>query len=90
MDMGEGMMYQMYGRGGLELGGMYNKTADMPGPSAWLFYIKVPDVDKAVEQVKQLGGQVLMGPVEVPGPSGDRVAQCMDPQGAAFAMHSTK
>jgi hypothetical protein len=28
-----------------------------------------------------------MGPMEVPG--GDYVAQCLDPQGAMFAIHST-
>ena len=27
----------------------------------------------------------MNGPMEVPG--GDRVAQCADPQGAAFALH---
>jgi predicted enzyme related to lactoylglutathione lyase len=37
--------------------------------------------------VKELGGTVLNGPMEVPG--GDMVAQCLDPQGAAFALHST-
>lgn len=34
------------------------------------------------------GGQVLNGPMEVPG--GDWIAQCLDPQGAAFAVHQTK
>ena len=29
---------------------------------------------------------MLNGPMDVPG--GDRIAQCMDPQGAAFAVHS--
>jgi predicted enzyme related to lactoylglutathione lyase len=46
----------------------------------------VPNVDEATERVKALGGQVLNGPMDVPG--GDRIAQCMDPQGAAFAVHS--
>jgi len=30
---------------------------------------------------------VLNGPMEVPG--GDMIAQCMDPQGAMFAVHHT-
>jgi len=38
--------------------------------------------------VKANGGTVMNGPMDVPG--GDRIAQCMDPQGAAFAIHSTK
>jgi predicted enzyme related to lactoylglutathione lyase len=29
-----------------------------------------------------------MGPMEIPG--GDRIAQCLDPQGAAFALHEPK
>lgn len=53
-----------------------------------LYYVTVPDVHAKIDQVKQLGGQVLNGPMDVPG--GDIVAQCMDPQGAAFAMHSLK
>jgi predicted enzyme related to lactoylglutathione lyase len=57
----------------------------MPGPPFWLYYVYVKDLDKAAESVKQHGGQVLNGPMEVPG--GDRIAQCMDPQGAAFAIH---
>ena len=85
MDMGEAGIYQMYGRDGTTLGGMFNKPAEMPAP-AWLFYVMVDDVNRVVEKVKQNGGQVLNGPMEVPG--GDLIAQCMDPQGAAFAIHS--
>jgi predicted enzyme related to lactoylglutathione lyase len=44
-------------------------------------------VDAAVEFVRVHGGTVLHGPKEVPGE--DRVAQCTDPQGAHFALHST-
>jgi predicted enzyme related to lactoylglutathione lyase len=87
MDMGEGAIYQIYGRNDLPLGGMFNKPAEMPGPPAWLYYITVNNVDEAVEKVTELGGQVLNGPMEVP--DGDRVAQCMDPQGAMFALHSS-
>jgi predicted enzyme related to lactoylglutathione lyase len=87
-DMGEAGMYQMYGRGELPLGGMWTKPADMPMPPNWLYYIQVPNVDEAAERVKALGGQVLNGPMEVPG--GDRIAQCLDPQGAAFAVHSRR
>jgi predicted enzyme related to lactoylglutathione lyase len=87
MDMGEAGMYQMYGCGAFPLGGMYNKPAEMPAPPHWLHYIKVEDVHATVDKVKELGGQVLNGPMEVPG--GDWIAQCMDPQGAAFAVHSS-
>ena len=85
-DMGGGWMYQMYGRMGQELGGMFNKPAEMPGPPAWLHYIMVDDVDDAVDRVTEAGGKVINGPMDVPG--GDRIAQCVDPQGAMFAVHS--
>lgn len=66
-------------------GGMWNTPDDMPGPPNWLPYVSVSDLDAAVQRVRTHGGQVLNGPMEVPG--GDRIAQCMDPQGAAFALH---
>jgi hypothetical protein len=87
MDMGEMGTYQMYGRGAHPLGGMMNRPPDMP-VSAWLFYVRVPDTFAAVEKVKELGGKVMNGPMEVPG--GDMIAQCCDPQGAWFAVHSRK
>lgn len=89
MDMGEHGIYQLYGRGDFEYGGMYNKTEDMPGPAgppSWLHYVSVEDVNASIETVKELGGQVLVGPHEVP--DGDLIAVCMDPQGAFFAVHS--
>ena len=86
-DMGPAGIYQMYGRKDMTLGGMFNKFEDVPGPPAWLLYIEVEDVDQAAERVQELGGKVLNGPMEVPG--GGRIAQCMDPQGAAFAMHTS-
>jgi predicted enzyme related to lactoylglutathione lyase len=74
----------MYGRGAHPLGGIFKRPPEMP-MSSWLFYVRVPDVNAAVEKVKRLGGQVMNGPMEVPG--GGWIAQCMDPQGAAFAVH---
>ena len=89
-DMGEIGMYQMFstGSGDIPMGGMFNKPKEIPGPPFWLYYVRVDDVHKSAEMVKELGGQVLNGPMEVPG--GDHVAQCIDPQGVAFALHSTK
>ncbi len=86
MDMGEAGIYQMFGRGAHPIGGMFNRPQEMP-VSAWLHYIRVADVEVAVDKVKELGGTLLSGPMEVPG--GDKVAQCRDPQGVAFALHAT-
>lgn len=85
MDMGEGNFYQMFHRGAHPVGGMFNKPPEAP-VVAWLMYFRVPDVNAAAETVKELGGKMLHEPVEVPG--GDLVAHCMDPQGAAFAVHA--
>jgi len=85
MDMGEMGTYQMFNRGAHPLGGIFNKPDTLP-VACWMPYIRVPDVAAAADKVKELGGQVLNGPMEVPG--GDMVAQCMDPAGAAFAIHA--
>lgn len=86
MDMGEAGIYQMYGRGGRTYGGMMNRTDDMP-PPAWLYYVRVPDVEAAAKAVQEAGGEVWNGPMEVPG--GDLIACCRDAQGAAFSIHAT-
>ena len=90
MDMGPEMggIYQIFGRGGLPLGGMFKKPDAMPGPPMWLYYFNVDDMDAALERTKAEGGKILNGPMEVPG--GDKVCQCMDPQGAMFALHAYK
>jgi predicted enzyme related to lactoylglutathione lyase len=89
MDMGPMGKYYMFGRGLASLGGMMTKTPDMASmPNAWMVYFRVPDVDAAVDRIKSKGGKVLNDPMEVPG--GDRILQAMDPQGAAFALHSKK
>ena len=88
MDMGPDGVYQMYGRNGTTLGGIYKKPAHAPGPPAWIHYARVADVNAAVETVRQQGGQVINGPMEVPG--GDLIANVLDPQGGLFAVHEKK
>jgi hypothetical protein len=58
----------------------------MPGtPSPfWLYYFNVPEIRAAEERAKAAGGQVINGPMQVPG--GSWIVQCLDPQGAMFAM----
>jgi uncharacterized protein len=81
-------VYQEFGRAGMPQGGMYTKPAGMPFPPHWLLYAKVADLDASLGAVRAGGGQVLNGPMEIPG--GDRIAQILDPQGAAFALHQAK
>jgi len=89
MDMGPEMgTYQMYGFNKRAIGGMFNKTPQMPGPPAWLPYIKVADAKAAAATIARLGGRVVHGPAEVPG--GDLTVQAFDLQGGMFALHSVK
>jgi hypothetical protein len=45
----------------------------------------VADLDAAIARVKENGGQVILGPMEIPG--GGRIATCLDSQGAAISFH---
>jgi hypothetical protein len=87
MDMGALGKYQMFNRPHGMIGGMMNKPPEMAHvPPNWQIYFRVPDIDAAVARITANGGQILNGPMEVPG--GDRIVNAMDPQGAAFALHA--
>ena len=88
MDMGAMGRYQLVSQsGGSDFqdmtGGIMPVPSMMPR-AAWLFYFTVGDIDAAVEKVTAGGGQVLNGPMEVPG--GGWIIQATDPQGAMFAL----
>jgi predicted enzyme related to lactoylglutathione lyase len=89
MDMGEMGKYYMFNRPFGMIGGMMNKPPHMANvPPYWGIYFRVADINAAVERVKANGGQILNGPMEVPG--GDWIVNAMDPQGAAFSLHAKK
>ena len=52
--------------------------------AAWTFYIGVDDIDRAAAAVTDGGGQIMMGPMEIPG--GEYSLDGMDPQGAHFGL----
>jgi hypothetical protein len=87
MDMGAMGTYQIFSVGGQPVGGMMNKPPTVPVPN-WLYYINVADIDAAIDRVKTGGGQILNGPMQVPG--GDWIIQGKDPQGAMFALVGQK
>ncbi|MEK7401173.1 MAG: VOC family protein [Gemmatimonadota bacterium] len=89
MDVGGGMMYQMFsaGTGTKPAGGMYNRAGPMAKvPPNWLLYMNVRDARGAVGAINRGGGKVINGPMQPPG--GDWIVMAMDPQGVAFAVHS--
>ena len=88
MDMGPDGTYQMFGRNGVELGGIYNKPARVPGAPAWLSYVRVASTDRAAAATTRGGGSVASGPMEVP--SGNYIAGLRDSHGVSFAVHEER
>jgi predicted enzyme related to lactoylglutathione lyase len=86
MDMGAMGVYQLFSDGGVDVGAMMTSPG-MPAPT-WLFYFTVDSIEAAIERLKSGGGQVLMGPHEVPG--GGWIVQATDPQGIMFALLGPK
>ena len=80
-DMGAMGVYRTFDVHGVWSGG----TMDLPNvPPHWGFYFNVDDVDAAAERIVAGGGQVVHGPLDVPG--GNRVVMATDPQGGHFAL----
>jgi predicted enzyme related to lactoylglutathione lyase len=79
--------YQLFSAAGQTIGGMFTMppTGSIP---FWLYYFNVGDIDVASERVRAGGGQVIEGPLELPG--GSWIARCMDPQGAMFALEGKR
>ena len=87
IDMGAMGEYQLFAAGGPAIGGMMSKPPEQPQPG-WLYYFNVEAIDAAMARVTAAAGTVVNGPMEVPG--GLWISQCLDPQGAAFAMVAPK
>ena len=87
MDMGPMGIYQLFNAGKEDIGGIMTKTPEVPAPF-WQYYIVVDAIDAAVQRVNDKGGKVINGPMEVPG--GSWIVQCLDPQGAMFALTAAK
>ena len=87
MPMGEMGTYQLFNNQDGQVGGMMRKPDNVPMPY-WGFYFRVSDIDAAATKIKAGGGQVLNGPMDVPGD--DRVINGVDPQGALFSVVARK
>lgn len=87
LDMGPMGVYQIFETRGVAVGAMMTKTAEVPMPF-WLFYFNVEELDAATARITRSGGQVIMGPHQVPG--GSWIAHGLDPQGAIFALVAAK
>jgi predicted enzyme related to lactoylglutathione lyase len=81
-DMGNGVTYTMIDVGEGTGGGMM--THPMGGPSLWLPYVLVDEINAATEKARSLGAQILREPMEVPGAGW--LSIFLDPTGAALGM----
>jgi hypothetical protein len=65
--------------------GMMPLSPGTPAPPHWLTYFGSPDVEADAARLVELGGQVLLAPMSVPG---GKIIVAQDPQGAVFALFS--
>jgi hypothetical protein len=75
--------YQLVAAGGRTIGAVFTKLPRAPVPF-WLYYFEVADLGVAVQRVREGGGRVVQGPIELAG--GSWIARCIDPQGAMFSL----
>jgi predicted enzyme related to lactoylglutathione lyase len=83
MDMGDMGKYRFIQANGVTIGAIMRKPPQLP-VSSWTYYIGVDDIGRAADAVKSGGGQILNGPMEIPG--GEFAVNARDPQGAAFGL----
>lgn len=84
---GDHGVYTMFLKGGRQVGGLFQRTDEMAAqgiPPNWMGYIAVEDVDKSVAKVRELGGQVVVEPMEVM--EEGRMAVISDPTGAVVSL----
>jgi predicted enzyme related to lactoylglutathione lyase len=82
MPMGEMGDYQFIHHDGRMIGAMMKAP---PGaPTGWSFAFFNQDVDAAVARIRELGGTVNQGPMEVPGDQ--RAVMATDPEGVPFML----
>ena len=82
----ENETYTVINHNGRAIGGIvYTEPGtNEPNRSQWVSYLSVPDVDRAVEQVRDVGGVVHTKPLDLP--ERGRLAVVRDPQGALIAL----
>ena len=85
--MGPGEPYSLALLAGKDHAGITKSMAPANVPPHWLPYMHVDNVDQSAAKVKELGGKVLMQPMDIPNVG--RFAAVMDPQGAAFAVYTS-
>jgi hypothetical protein len=84
MDLGRAPPYPTIVVGGVPVGGFARMTPGARSPASWLSYVSIADVDAALHRVRDFGGSVVTGPVEVRGTA--RAGVIADPWGATLGL----
>jgi uncharacterized protein len=84
-----GMTYTVVKAGGSGIGGIMPMPQQAQGmPPQWGTYVTVDDVDATARTAAQLGGKILMGPLDIPNVG--RFCVIQDPQGAVISAITYK
>jgi predicted enzyme related to lactoylglutathione lyase len=87
IDLGENGVYQLFAIGDVVSGGVMTRCGETPKP-AWNYYFNVESVEAAISRIRDGGGEILMGPHQVPG--GGWIVVARDPQGVPFSLVGAK
>lgn len=87
MEMDEQRTYVVFKRGETDAGGMMQMPEAADGPSNWLVYVAVDDVDQIAKRIEELGGCLFVHPQDIAGIG--RFAVAADPTGAVFAVYKS-
>ncbi len=79
------LRYMRIHNAGTENGSIHQQGEDERGsPPHWDAYFAISDLDATNSRAGELGGELVVPPLEVP--AGGRVSVVLDPQGAAFGL----
>ena len=84
MSEGTYTLGMMQGRPVIGMMDMTGVTGFHEVPAHWFSYFAVDDVDASVARTRQIGGQIIREPFDVPGTG--RIAIIQDPTGAAMGL----
>lgn len=85
VDLGEHGVYQLFAIDGVQSGGIAKRPPNVPAPG-WNYYFNVEAIDAAVDRIRESGGQIVVGPLQVPG--GSWIVGALDPQSVLFSLVS--
>ncbi|GAA1956901.1 VOC family protein [Kitasatospora viridis] len=85
-------IYPMVGLADRMFGGVMDMGDNFPPevPAHFTSFFRVADVDATAGKVRELGGEVLHGPLDVEMENGPRLAVLRDPQGAVFGAFAPR